>query len=119
MGEGGSRRLTDEESFSFVVNTSPTAIARTPKTHFIRFGEPRSGPLDVCNANSTVACDLLSHWGRLFNFTANFAETQATVRFSYAHIMPQACENDDFTLFFEISLENKQTFVYNMYTKGK
>ena len=44
MGEGGSRRLTDEESFLFVVNTSSTAIARTPKTHFIRFGEPRSGP---------------------------------------------------------------------------
>ena len=44
MGEGGSRRLTDEESFFFIVNTSSTAIARTPKTHFIRFREPRSGP---------------------------------------------------------------------------
>jgi len=44
VGEGGSRRLTDEESFFFIVNTSSTAIARTPKTHFIRFGEPRSGP---------------------------------------------------------------------------
>ena len=27
VGEGGSRRLTDEESFLFIVNTSSTAIA--------------------------------------------------------------------------------------------
>ena len=25
---------------------------------------PLRGPLDVCNANSTVACDMLPHWGR-------------------------------------------------------
>ena len=27
---------------------------------------PLRGPLDVCNANSTVACDMLPYWGRLW-----------------------------------------------------
>ena len=67
VGEGGSRnvckanlprseaeyvRLTDEES-----SVSSTSI------HMFRFTQ--LGPLDVCFANSTVACDMLPYWGRL------------------------------------------------------
>ncbi len=34
----------DEESFFAFESTSSTAIARTPKTRFARFVDPRGGP---------------------------------------------------------------------------
>ena len=68
MGEGGSRRLTDEESFFFIVNTSSTAIARTPNTHFIRFGEPRSGPPSPTGEGYSILPLILHALGALFLF---------------------------------------------------
>ena len=36
--------IAGETEYKSYDSSSSTAIARTPKTHFIRFGEPRSGP---------------------------------------------------------------------------
>ena len=47
--EEGVKGRCAMEKFVYVTDTSSTA----------------SGPLDVCEANSTVACDMLPHWGRL------------------------------------------------------